>query len=276
MILQYRRASIAALLLLFSIVGLALAQDDSPETIVTRAAHNELTARDQHPFRYTLYKINEDGRSTTKEIIETKDGDVARLIAVGGKPLTPDAESVEVERLQTLLTHPEIQAHRRKREQADANRGNELVRLLPNAFIYHLEGMADGPNGPCYRFSMTPNPSFKPPDRAAEVFAGMAGELWIDKKQERMVKFQAHLISDVNFAWGIAAKLYKGGTILVDQEDVGEKHWEQPMFKLSLTGKILLIKSLTYDTTEKESDYSPVPSNWGYQDAIKALLSEHH
>lgn len=276
MILQHRRASIATLLLLFSFIGLASAQDDSPEAIVTRAAHNELTARDQHPFRYTLYKINEDGKSTTKEIIETKDGDVARLIAVGGKPLAPDAESIEIERLQTLLAHPEIQAHRHKREQADANRGDELVRLLPNAFVYHFEGMADGPNGPCYRFSMNPNPSFKPPDRAAEVFAGMAGELWIDKKQERMVKFQAHLISDVNFAWGIAAKLYKGGTILVDQQDVGERHWEQPMFKLSLTGKILLIKSLTYDTTEKESDYSPVPYDWGYQEAVKALLSEHH
>lgn len=156
MILQHRRASIATLLLLFSFIGLASAQDDSPEAIVTRAAHNELTARDQHPFRYTLYKINEDGKSTTKEIIETKDGDVARLIAVGGKPLAPDAESIEIERLQTLLAHPEIQAHRHKREQADANRGDELVRLLPNAFVYHFEGMADGPNGPCYRFSMNP------------------------------------------------------------------------------------------------------------------------
>lgn len=254
---------------------MAAAQDNSPEAVVTRAAHNELAAGSLHPFRYTLRKVD-NGRITTKEIIETKDGDVARLIAVGDKPLSPDAESAEVQRLNTLLNHPEIQAHRQKREQADANRADEMIRLLPTAFIYHFEGMADGPNGPCYRLSMKPNPSFSPPDREAEVYHGMAGELWIDQKQERMVKLNVHLIADVEFGWGIVGRLYKGGTILVEQKDVGEGHWEQTLLRLNLEGKILLVKSLTIDTTEQESDYSPVPANWTYQDAVRALLNEKH
>lgn len=275
MIHRLRRVATTGLLLFFTLTGIAPAQDVNPEQIVNEAAYNELHAHNTHPFRYTLRKVD-DGKITTKEIIETKDGDVARLIAVGDKPLSPDADSAEIERLENLLAHPEIQAHRHKGEQADANRANELITLLPTAFLYHYEGMADGPNGPCYRFSMQPNPDFRPPDREAEVFAGMAGELWIDQSQLRMVHLTAHLIADVEFGWGIIGRLYKGGTIVVEQKDVGEDHWEQTLLRLNLTGRILLIKTLTIDTTEETSDFAPVPADWTYQDAVRALLSEKH
>ena len=275
MIYQFRRAITVGSVLFFTLAGISPAQDVNPEQIVKDAAYNELAAHDVHPFRYTLRKVD-DGKITTKEIIETKDGDVARLIAVGDKPLSPDADQAEIERLENLLAHPEIQTHRRKSEQADANRANELIRLLPTAFLYQYEGMVDGPNGPCYRFSMQPNPDFHPPDREAEVFAGMAGELWIDQKQLRMVRLKAHLITDVEFGWGIFGRLYKGGTILVEQKDVGEDHWEQTLLHLNLTGRILLIKALNIDTLEETMDFSPVPSDWTYQDAVRALLSEQH
>jgi hypothetical protein len=273
MILQVRRVSIAGLLLFFSLIGAASAQDVTPEEAVTRAANNELAKHVGHPFRYSLHKVD-NGKATTKEIIETKDGDVARLIAIGDKPLVPDAESIEVQRLNMLLNNPAIQEHRRKREQADTGRADEMVRLLPSAFLYHFEGMVEGPNGPCYRLNMKPNPSFRPPDHQALVYHGMAGELWIDQKQERMVKLDVHLITDVEFGWGIVGKLFKGGTILVEQKDVGGGHWEQTNLRLNLQGKILLLKSLTINTTEQESNFSPVPSNWTYKDAARALLSE--
>ena len=274
MLPSIRRCLYVALPLFFLLTGLATPQNVTPEEVVARAAKNELAPAGGHPFRYTLRKVD-DGKITTKEIIETKDGDVARLIAIDDKPLPPDAEAAEIQRLQTLLAHPEIQAHRRKKEQADADRANEMIRLLPTAFLYKFEGMVDGPNGPCYRLTMRPNPSFTPPDREAEVYHGMAGELWIDQKQERMVKLNVHLIDDVNFGWGIVSKLFKGGTIVVSQRDVGD-HWEQDILRLNLTGRILLIKSLNIDTTEQESNFSPVPADWTYQDAVRALLNEKH
>lgn len=272
---QPRRAAVAALLLFSTLPVLARAEDITPQEAVARASHNELTARDQHPFRYTLRKVD-NGKITTKEIIETKDGDVARLIAIGDKPLPPDVDAKEIQRLETLLFNPSIQEHRRKREQEDANRANEMLRLLPTAFVYKFEGMVEGPSGPCYRLSMKPNPDFDPPDRQAEVLHGMAGELWIDQKQERMVKLNVHLIDNVEFGWGIFGKLYKGGTILVEQKDVGMDHWEQYLMQLHLRGTILMFKSLTINTNEAESDYAPVPANWTYKDAVKALLAEKH
>jgi hypothetical protein len=273
MIFQVRRVSIAGLLLFFAFDSALWAMDVTPEEAVARASRNELATHHAHPYRYQLHKID-NGKISTKEIIETQDGDVARLIAVNNHPLFPDAEAAEIQRLQNLLADPAIQAHRKKREQADTDRANEMLRLLPTAFVYRFEGMVEGPNGPCYRLSMRPNPNFNPPDRQAEVLHGMAGELWIDQKQERMVKLNVHLIVDVEFGWGIFGRLDKGGTILVEQRDVGNGHWEQTLLHLHLHGTILMFKSLTIDTNETESDFSPVPMDWTYQDAVRALLSE--
>jgi hypothetical protein len=245
-----------------------------PAALVRRASKNELTAGGGHPYRFKLRKADEKG-ITTKEIIETKDGDVARLIATGDKPLSADAEKAEIDRLNNLLAHPEIQEHRHKREQEDSTRENEMIRLLPDAFLYHYEGMADTPSGPSYRLSFSPNPGFNPPDREAEVYHGMAGELWIDQKQERVTKLNAHLIEDVNFGWGILGRLYKGGTITVEQKDVGSGHWETTHMRLSLQGKILMVKSLDIETTEDTSDFEPVRPQMGYQDAVHMLLNDN-
>jgi hypothetical protein len=89
-----------------------------------------------------------------------------------------------------------------------------------------------------------------------------------------MARLDAHLIADVNFGWGVIGRLYKGGTILVEQKDVGENHWETTHMKLNLTGKILMIHSVTFQTVEDGSDYKPAGPNLTYKDAIRILESE--
>jgi hypothetical protein len=247
---------------------------EDPVALVRAASWNELhSSNGGHPFRFRIRKQDENG-STTKDIIETKDGDVARLVAVNDKPLTPERAKTERERLDNLLAHPELQARRHKKEQEDSGRENEMVRLLPDAFIYTYRGVVDTPNGPAWRLDFVPNEKFLPPDREAQVYHGMAGELWIDCAQKRMARLDAHLIADVNFGWGVIGRLYKGGTILVIQKDVGEKHWEALHLKLNLTGKILMLHSVTFQSTEDASDYKPVSNTLTYKDAIRILESE--
>ncbi|MCU1313620.1 MAG: hypothetical protein JWM54_1377 [Acidobacteriaceae bacterium] len=245
-----------------------------PVALVRAASWNELHASSSgHPFRFRLRKQDENG-ATTKDIIETKDGDVARLVAVNDQPLTPDRVKAERARLDNLLAHPELQARRHKREQEDGSRSNEMIRLLPDAFLYTYRGIVNTANGPAYRLSFEPNQRFIPPDREAQVYHGMAGELWINCAEKRMARLDAHLISDVDFGWGIVGRLFKGGTILVEQQDVGNGHWESTHLKLNLTGKILMLKSLVIRSTEDGSEYKPVSNNVTYKEAIQMLESE--
>ncbi len=255
--------------------GQALSQNGNPAIdpakIVRDASWNELhSTKPGRSFSYRQHKVDPKG-SAVKEIVETKDGDVARLIEKDGKPLPPEEEQAEIDRLNNLLAHPEVQEHRHKKEQEDNARGDEMVRMLPDAFLYTFDGMVEGPNGLCYRLKFRPNPAFTPPDREGEVYHGMVGELWVDQGQLRLVKIDAHLISDVNFGWGVLGRLYKGGSILVQNADVGLHHWETIHMKLRLQGKLLMMKSVDYSTTEDFSDFKIQPEELGYQEAIRLL-----
>jgi hypothetical protein len=255
--------------------GQALSQNGNPAIdpakIVRDASYNELhSTKPGRSFSYRQHKVDPKG-STVKEIVETKDGDVARLIEKDGKPLPQEEEQAEIDRLNNLLAHPEVQEHRHKKEQEDSARGDEMVRMLPDAFLYDFDGMVEGPNGLCYRLKFKPNPAFTPPDREGEVYHGMVGELWVDQAQLRLVKIDAHLISDVNFGWGVLGRLYKGGSILVQNADVGLHHWETVHMKLRLQGKLLMLKSVDYSTTEDFSDFKVQPQELGYQEAIRLL-----
>jgi hypothetical protein len=242
-----------------------------PQKIVRDASWNELHAHNSgHSFSYLQHKLDPKG-SQVKRIFETKDGDVTRLLEKDGKPLSPQEEQAEMDRLNHLLNHPEVQEHRHKKEQEDSARGDEMVRMLPDAFLFTLSGMVQGPNGPCYRLEFKPNPAFTPPDREGEVYHGMVGELWVDQAQLRLVKIDAHLISDVNFGWGVLGRLYQGGSILVQNADVGLQHWETIHMKLNLVGKLLMMKSVDFSTTEDSSDFQVQPQELGYQEAIRLL-----
>jgi hypothetical protein len=242
-----------------------------PQKIVRDASWNELHAHSPgHSFSYLQHKVDPKG-SQVKRIFETKDGDVARLLEKDGKPLSPVDEQAEIDRLNHLLDHPEVQEHRHKKEQEDSARGDEMVRMLPDAFLFTPEGTVEGPNGPCYRLQFKPNPAFTPPDREGEVYHGMVGELWVDQAQLRLVKIDAHLISDVNFGWGVLGRLYKGGSILVQNADVGLHHWETIHMKLKLQGKVLMMKSVDFSTTEDFSDFQVQTQELSYQEAIRLL-----
>ena len=97
----------------------------------------------------------------------------------------------------------------------------------------------------------------------ASIFRGLAGEVWIDQEQERLTRLDAHVIANVDFGWGILGKLDKGGTILLEQSDIGGHDWELTDLKLNLTGKALLVKSLNIQMTEQASHFSQVPPGRG-------------
>lgn len=271
------RSSILGLILLaLAPAWISSAQPEQPSAIdptalVRRAVQHRMdAAQNHHPLRYLLRRKDEQ-HDTTKDIIETNDGAVARLVAINGQPLSAEANQAELERLNTLANHPEIQQHRHRREQKDAERVNRLMRLLPDAFLYHYEGMAPCAAGPCYRLTFSPNPHFAPPDVEASIFRGLAGEVWIDQEQERLTRLDAHVVANVDFGWGLLGKLDKGGTILLEQSDIGGRDWEATGMKLNLTGKALLVKSLNIEITEQASHFSKVPPDVDYRKAIQLL-----
>jgi hypothetical protein len=271
------RGSTLLLLTLLTLTPPTLAQPGDAAALVRRAIQNrEAAAKTHRPLRYLLHKTDDHrdtAPDTTKDIIETDQGAVARLIAINNQPLTPEADQAELDRLNTLANHPEIQEHRHQREQKDADRVNRLMRLLPDAFLYRDQGTTPCPSSgaTCHHLTFSPNPTFEPPDVEANIFRGLAGDLWVDQAQERLTRLDAHVIANVDFGWGILGKLDKGGTIQLEQTDIGNHDWELTTLKLNLKGKALMLKSLDIQLTEQAIHFSPVPEGTDYHKAIRLL-----
>lgn len=246
------------------------------QALVNRVLGNELRAAQDtsHPLRYTLRKTS-PRLTTTKIIIETKDGDVARLIAVNGQPLSADDDQKEQARLNELLADPSLQRRRKQSEDSDTARAVRVLRTLPHAFLYQYTGPADTATGQVYKFTFLPNPAFRAPDLETEVLTAMTGEMWIDPAHERVMHLEGHLQQDVDFGWGILGRLYKGGWIRIDQADVGAGAWRIVQFQMQMSGRVF-IRTRIFDTTQQQSQFAPVPIGLGYAQAVQMLLTNNN
>jgi len=255
--------------------GSAPAREDVAEgELLKRALVVELASMQdtQHPMRYRLRKSS-PRLSTTKEIFETSDGAVARLVAINDHPLSTTDEQKEQARLSGLLTDPSRQRHRKQAEAEDTGRVMKVIRALPYAFIYQSAGAVEGPSGKVEKFTFRPNPSFDPPDLETEALTAMTGEIWVDAAQGRIAKLEGHLQQDVDFGCGILGRLNKGGWIVIEQADVGNHQWRIVHFQMVMSGR-LVFKTRTFDTVEDETQFVPVPVGSGYVQAIQTLRSD--
>ena len=266
------------LFLLFSWASAALGQPApaaltpvQAQAMVARALATEVrSARDlSHPMRYRLRKSS-PRLTTSKEIAETRDGDVARLVALNDHPLEQADEQQEEARLDALVSDPGRQRHRKQSEESDTGIVLKLLRMLPQAFLYEYAGSGQGSAGAVEKFRFRPNPAFSPPDLETQALTAMVGELWIDAAQERVTRLEGHLQQDTNYGWGILGKLDKGGWIVLEQADVGEGQWRIARFQIKMELRILF-KTKIFDSVQEMTGYTPLPANLDYRQAIQIL-----
>jgi hypothetical protein len=226
-------------------------------------------AHPSHPLRYRLRKSS-PRLTSTKEILETADGDVARLLEIDDRPLSPTDEQTEQARLDALLKNPGLQQHRKQSEDSDTARAMSVLRVLPTAFLYQFAGAGTAATGTVEKFTFKPNPQFSPPDLETGVLTAMAGEIWIDPVQERVVRLAGSLQQDKDFGWGILGELDKGGWVQIDQADIGEHQWRIVHLQLKMNGRVLW-KIKNSDSVQDYSQFSPVPAGLTYKQAIQML-----
>ena len=242
------------------------------QALVGRALATESRAAQElghsRRMRYRLRKSSPH-MTSTKEIIETRDGDVARLMQINDQPLSRDDEQREQVRLDALLSDPRLQQHRKQSEESDTGRALKVLRVLPTAFLYQFAGTGAGANGTVAKFTFRPNPQFSPPDLETGVLTAMAGELWVDPVAERVVRLAGSLQQDKEIALGIV-QLDKGGWVEIHQADVGSGEWRIVHLKLVMNAR-LLWKQKNSDSVQDYSQFASVPAGMNYRQAIQML-----
>jgi hypothetical protein len=248
----------------------------SAQELVRRVIANEEKAgHDNVRFLYRLRTEKAKSGAITKELVETNEGVVARLIAVNGKPPTAEQRQKDDERLQALARDPQARAAKQKQQKDDEERTTRMVKALPDAFLYEYDGFEPGENGQLMiRLKFKPNPAFEAPSRELQVYYGMEGTVLIEPHSERLVRIQARLFKKVNFGWGILGHLDPGGRFDIQQSRVSGDRWEVTDMRLRFTGRILLFKSLDINQRETAFDYRRAPDNLSLVQGIEFLKKQ--
>ena len=230
----------------------------NPADLVRAAMDNELKPGNGIHRAYKL--ASKKGNDVTvKQIIETKDGSIARIISIDGKPLNPEQKAKEDARLQRLIDDPSALAAKQKSQKEDDRRTRMMLKALPDAFIYQYVGTVETPEGPAENLTFKPNPNWDPPSRETMIYRGMQGTMQINLPEKRLVKIEAKLFKDVTFGWGILGHLDQGGQFIVEQSQVLDHDWEITHMVLHFDGKALFFKSIHIQQDESSSDFRPVP-----------------
>ena len=261
------------ILLLACCLGVAqTAGQPSPVELVKAVIYNEVhpaNSNDEVHWKYRLDKML-DGKQETREVVETKSGSLDKLLSIAGSPLNDSQQRGEAERILKLSRDP---GQQRKAEQArrkDAEQCNSFLQMIPNAFVFEKAGQ----DGDLLKITFRPNPNFQAPSREGKVLQQMAGEMWVDASQKRLVSIDGQLVNEVKFAGGLLGHLEKGGQFAVKRAELANGDWEVTEINVNMHGKALLFKSISVQQKEIHSNFERVPEDLTLGDAANLLLQQ--
>jgi hypothetical protein len=258
-------------------VSLAVAQNNSASgtpanELVRTVVANELrlSERDPSRWRYDATKV-ENGQNQTKRVVEMRDGALERLIAANGKSLSVEQQIKETERINLLVNHPQEQEKLSRQQHQDAAQCAALIKMMPDAFTFQYAGQTAGQTGDLIHLTFSPNPAFRPSSWQARVMHAMAGDLWINVKDQRLAAINGNLTEDVKFGGGLLGHLASGGHFNVQRANIGSGHWEITSLNVDMNGKALLLKSIGIRRQESKANFKRVADNLAAQDAAEEL-----
>jgi len=275
MLLSLRqRYALAGLIVLLS-AGWALAQAGSNQQtisandLVRAVVANELKAQEGNRGRW-MYRADreEQGSRKAKEVIQSEQGSLDRMIAIDGRPLNSKQEQDERRRIENLAKNPGEQQKLEQTKKRDAEQSKALFKMLPDALTFSYVGREDD----VIKLSYRPNPDFHSPSRKAGVFHQMEGEMWVHEAQRRLVHIEGQLTGDVNFAGGWLGHLEKGGHFNVELRELSPGQWDLISMDVSMRGKALLFKTIAVQEKEYRSDFRAVPNGLTLAEAADMLM----
>lgn len=249
----------------------AKAQEESAQQLVRDVVWNEIQAqtRDTTLWRFHETQWKRAGRKLY-DVIETKYGELQRLLAIDGRPLEGTALQAENSRIRQLSSDRDELQTAQKRRDADARQEQKMLKMLPNAFIFRRVGQ----DGNVVTLAFTPNPAFHPASREDQVFHHMEGTLLVDGRMKRLLQIDGRLTSPVQFWGGLLGHLDAGGTFKVVQRNVGDGHWDMVYLNVDMSGKALFFKTISVHQQESYSNFQRVPDDLTPEQAARELKAD--
>lgn len=246
----------------------AAANAQSVEQLVTEAVNTELRADAQDHTHWLYYEVDQTPGNNVKQwVAQTSQGSVTCVINNNGQKVNRQQQSSAIS---TFISSPAAQAKQRRGSQHDDRQAAQMLRMLPQAFIWTKGETHNGETV----FHFKPNPNFNPPSWQGRVFAAMAGDMTVDDAQHRIVMLKGTLIHDVKFFFGIFGNLMSGGTFTVERQQVAPGVWQITQAHIHIQGHALLFKSISDQEDDVKWKFKQLPDNISFAQAKSLLLEQ--
>lgn len=145
-----------------------------------------------------------------------------------GKPADADAYHAELLKLERALSWASDDGH----AQQDAyekiakkqKERDELIDATRVAFVYTFLSAEKRDGRFIYKYSLAPNPAYKPTSRATTIFAKVHGFVWIDPAASQVTRIEGEVTEDISIGLFLA-KVYKGSRFAQERQEVEPGLW---------------------------------------------------
>ena len=232
---------------------------------VERSQGNSQTSLDYTYLQRQEVRELDSAGKVKKRTIETWDvtllegSPYRRLVARNDRPLSPDEQKAEDEKLrasneQRRKETPEQKARRMSDWQRRREREQQPVRELPDAFNFTLLGAEQIDGRPVYRIEAEPKPGYKPKSQLANFFPKVKLRLWIDEADYAAARVEMETLGTISFG-GFLVRLSKGTRLTIEQARVNNEVWLPKHVTLNAEARVLLFKGFNRDLDFTFSGY---------------------
>jgi hypothetical protein len=174
------------------------------------------------------------------------------LLAPDGKPPHSDGYRYDLEKLEKYLAWAAADGASQKDAYAKAQRKRkerfDLMDATHQAFVFTLEGKEMRGDRTLLRYSMTPNPAYKPTSRNTGIFTRVRGTIWIDEQSSEMAKIEGSVTEDFSVALFLA-KVYKGSEFMQERYEVAPGIWEPTFEQYDFDGRKFMVPFSIHERT---------------------------
>jgi hypothetical protein len=173
-------------------------------------------------------------------------------LSIDGKPINAESYLSDLEKLEKYLVWVAEEGPAQKEAYAKAERKRkerfELIEATHEAFRFTIEGKEMRGDRALLRYSLTPNPQYKPTSRNTTLFTKVRGTLWIDEQSSELAKIEGVVTEDVSLALFLA-KVYKGSHFMQERYEIAPGIWEPTFEQYDFEGRKFLTQFSIHERT---------------------------
>ena len=181
----------------------------------------------------------------TYRVVPTGGGTMKILLWEDGKSVDPAEYRQQLKDWENVLemmvrpNDPKGNAAREKYEKRHRERA-KFVDAIKEAFISKWVRRETYNGRICDVVDLNPNPKFHPHSMFQGALVHVTATIWVDHAADQLVRGEARIASDVSFGGGILGKLYRGGTVSMEQAEVAPGVWLPTRYQYDFSGRKFL------------------------------------